>query len=355
VRIDQLARAEQRTYDPATIPKGPVTLDGVAIDLTGTTTAEEIAAKINGASGTPFAGVVNGSLVLTGRTLGKAIDFQDAGTATEIATTRTDAAQPTLYSVNGGPVVSTTDSVVRPGGLPGVELTLKDVGTTTLTITTPGVDSEKVKGKVKAFVDAYNATVDLVRGKLSEQKVKNPVSTADFTKGALRGDTALNGLLSNLRGLIQGPPDTTTAIDSLAELGVGVPRATTAGTPSPDALAGKLTFDGDKLAAALATSAADVRKLLGATNATTGAVMSDIGAAIEPIGKAATGYLARGAAAADSEASRMRARQEDVDRNLKLKEARLRSQFTALETALNQSGSQAGWIQGQIAGLPSWR
>jgi hypothetical protein len=37
-----------------------------------------------------------------------------------------------------------------------------------------------------------------------------------------------------------------------------------------------------------------------------------------------------------------------------MKEDRLRKQFSVLETALNGSQNQSGWLAGQIAGLPTW-
>ena len=46
--------------------------------------------------------------------------------------------------------------------------------------------------------------------------------------------------------------------------------------------------------------------------------------------------------------------QAAMDRRLKLKEERLRAQFTAMETALNSTQSSMSWLNGQISGLASW-
>jgi len=43
-----------------------------------------------------------------------------------------------------------------------------------------------------------------------------------------------------------------------------------------------------------------------------------------------------------------------MDDQLKLKQDRLQAQFAAMETALSAAQSQQAWLQGQLAGLPSW-
>ena len=357
VEVTQFARAEQRTYAYAerknflnqSQPQN-IRIDGVDVTIPSGSTLQQVADAINGTANiTAYAGVVNGKLTLTGKEAGKALAVSSSTSSLTEDTALLVAAQKTAYTVNGVAQTETTSSVVQPGGLPGVELTLKGLGSTTVTIGAPAPDKDKLSAKVKAFVDAYNATLDLIGTKLKEDKVKAPSTTADYTKGALRGDPALSGLASRLRQMVQGA-DVTATIDSLAEIGVAVPRGSSSGVSSAEALAGKLAFDADKFAAAMSTAPADVRKLLGATSGFEGAIgaLEDV---VEPVGKSTTGYLARGAAAADAEASRMRDRQTDLDRRLKLKETRLRAQFTALETALNGSKSQSAWISGQIAGL----
>jgi flagellar capping protein FliD len=43
-----------------------------------------------------------------------------------------------------------------------------------------------------------------------------------------------------------------------------------------------------------------------------------------------------------------------TDARLAAKEKRLKAQFAAMESALNASNAQMAWLQGQLAGLPSW-
>jgi flagellar hook-associated protein 2 len=343
VEIGQMASAEQRSY--LWRATTGFEIDGLAIDLDGVAGAAEAAAKINATSGiSVYAGVVNNQLVLTGKTLGKDVVVTGADALTEDATRFVDGVK-TQYKVNGIPQDETIESVVRPGGLPGIELTLKarTDAPVTLSTTAPSADPDKVKLAVKAFVEAYNKSVDLLRSKLSEEKLKTASTAGDLAKGSLRNDVTLTGLASKLRQGVN-PADSTAAMDSLAEIGIALPAASSSGTSSADALAGRLTLDEAKLAAAMAADPAAVQSILASAS-------SSLAAAIEPIAKVTTGYLARGAQSADEERGRIGTRLTAMDRRLAAREERLRAQFTAMESALNASQSQNSWLQGQIAGL----
>lgn len=360
VNVTQLARSAQSTY--AFTPSGTGTLtlttsdiDGVdapktvGVDLTGVTTLQGAVDKINATTGVPvFAGIVNGKLVLTGKTAGESLTASLDGTPMTPASSVT--AQNTEYTINGIPQDPTTKSVVTPGGLPGIELTLKNTGSATLTVTPPGADTDKVKEKLKAFVTAYNASIDVVRTKLSETPVKSPTTDAQFATGQLRNDFTLSKLQMDLRSAVGGADLTPGVLDTLAELGITVPKASADGKPSADALAGHLVIDDAKLTAALADPDA-VKKMLGASGID--GVSQQLSNIIDPIAKASTGYLARSQSAADSQIKDYTERIADFDRRLSIRESRLRARFTALETALSQSQSQSSWVSSQLGTLPS--
>lgn len=364
VNVLQLARAEQRTFTYAETldgggnpqPQELVISDGVTtrtVTVAAGTTPQGVVNAINATSGTPvYAGLVNGKLTLTGKELGRDLTITSStGSVTEVPGTEVQA-RLTQYEVNGVRQDDKAGFTVQPGGLPGVELTLKDVGSGTLTIGTPAADAEKVKAKVQAFVDAYNSATDLIRSKLAEKKVANPSTATDFTRGALRGDPTLNATLAKLRQIVGGEQadGTASTIDTFAELGVKIPAVTSSGAPTAEGKAGKVTLDASALLAALAAKPDEVEKAI--RDATTG-LGTKLTAALDPVVKASGGFLTRSTAAADSEFSRIGTQLTDFDRRLSLKEKRLRAQFTALETALNGSQSQTAWLQGQIAGLPT--
>ena len=92
------------------------------------------------------------------------------------------------YTVAGDATTYTSHTNVATDGLPGVELTFKSIGTSTVTVSAPAANPADVATKLKAFVSAYNDAVDLVRSKLTEKRVVNPQSDADAQAGALFGD-----------------------------------------------------------------------------------------------------------------------------------------------------------------------
>lgn len=346
VEVLQLARAEQRTYDfPGA---GSVTINGKTIDLSAATTPAEAAKIFNETDGSPvYGGVVNGKLVLTAREMGT--------TLTQTGLTENGPAvlaQKTQYKVNGVLQDETTKSVIEPGGLPGVQLTLKAVGSSTLQITPPGADPDKVKAKVEAFVTAYNSTIETINTKLTEDKVKDAKTQTDMAKGILRGDSQLQSLLSNLRSTVTKLDSTPGAIDSFAELGIGVAKSTESGATSADGKLGKISLDAAKLTAALSSDPNAVRNALGGSGID--GLSQALDKVIDPVGKSTTGYIARAKDSADEQIKRITSRVEDWDRRLEKIEERYRKQFTALETALSNSQSQQSWISNQISSLPSW-
>jgi flagellar hook-associated protein 2 len=347
VEVLQLARAEQRTFDWT--PTASVTIDGVTVDLSGATTVEEAAQAINGTSGIGvYAGVVNGQLVLTGKTVGES--FSVSGLTEDVG--KQLLAQKTRYTINGVLQEETTASVVETGGLPGVQLTLKKVGTATLSLSVPGPDLEKVQEKIEAFVTTYNATLDLIRRKLTEEKVASPSTSADFAKGALRGDMRLQTLLTNLRATVLAADTTPGVIDTLAEIGITVARSTSDGTISEDGLAGKLQVDKEKLASVLAAHPDEVRTMLGGSGV--GGLAQALEAVLDPITDASEGYLAKAREAVDSRHRDLQSRIDAFDRRLAASEQRMRAQFLAMEQALLSSQSMLAWLNGQIAALPTW-
>ena len=85
------------------------------------------------------------------------------------------------YTVDGVAKISAKNVVTD--GIVGVELTLKVAGAVTVSVGGLTVDKDAVKAKVRAFVEQYNSTVDFVRSKLMEQKVKDPETDAQRQQG----------------------------------------------------------------------------------------------------------------------------------------------------------------------------
>jgi flagellar hook-associated protein 2 len=360
IAVANLARAEQRSYAYTggtattlnlTVAGGATTPISIAAEDDG----KAVADKINASPGAPVyavwvkdpAGVAaNDRLVLTRKDTG-AYNRADltvaagAGLGTEAFASGVDAS----YTVDGTP--QTSRSNVLTAAVPGLQLTLKATGTTSVTVGAPGPDPAAVTAKVKAFVSQYNSTIDFIRSELTEKKIPNATNTTDASKGILYGDSQLTGLLSQLRNLVsERLPGMTGAITKLGDIGVTTGNAS-GGQSSADALAGKLTLDEAKLTEALTDNRLDVKAFL--TDATNG-ISSRLTALLDPMAKIGGAIDVR-ATQSRREADDIDDRLADMDVRLEAKAARLKAQFAAMESALSQSQTTSSWLSSQLASL----
>jgi flagellar hook-associated protein 2 len=349
--VNQLAGAEQRTFNYTSQGSdSTITIGGTPVTITGGSDIQSAADQIN-ASGNVYANVINGQLVLSANTTGAASAFTAVGAAVSEDTAKARAGQDALYQVDSGPVQSSSTNIVT-SAIPGVELTFKAVttGPVTVNVGVPTLDSKAASDKVKAFVDQYNSTVDFIRGKLDEKPVKGASSDADLAKGVLRGDSMLNGLLSQLRNAIaDAVPGNPATLDQLAEIGVSTGATTGDGSLNADSVAGKLTLDATKLTDQLAADPTGVRQLLGGVTGISGFAQR-IEALIDPITQT-QGLLDTRVASAESEISRLTASIAGWDTRLTQRQSYLQAQFTAMEQAVSANQQQQSWLSSQLAQL----
>lgn len=358
VEVLSIARAQQQTFDfqkPAAATT--LTIKGVAIDLAAGATIDDAVAAINGKAGSPaYAAAVGGKLVLSARATGTDGSFTatsaDATVLTNGAITK--PAVNASFSIDGATPPTESSSNVVENALPGVRLTLKGVTTTdaTVTVGAPGLDQDAVKTKVQAFVTAYNDLLRSTRSIVEEKRVANPGSASQFAAGALRGDSGLNQMLARLRVAMSDTLDDlglAEGMDELREIGVSTGKATGAAA-SADAKAGLLTLDADALTKALTSDAAGARRMLGASGRP-GFVQRLEGGLDGFVGS--TGTLDARIA---EQGRAMRTLQDQMareDTRLAAKQARLKAQFAAMESALGQAQTQQSWLTGQLNALPS--
>jgi flagellar hook-associated protein 2 len=341
VTVQNLASSEQHALVPGKLDghtKLTITAGSATKDYTYTS-IDDLVSQINSDDqGSAYAVNVNGSLVLSRRVTGAAQGFTVAldNTALTAADETIKAGQDAHYTVDGGTVQSASSNVVA-NGLPGVELTLKTTGTSTINVQPPAVDPSELKDKIKAFVSAYNSAVDLVRGKLNEKPVSDPQNDDDAVKGVLYGDQTLSSVLSQMRQTI--------SMAGLDSLGISVP-GTGSGT-SDDALAGKLSFNESTFDDAWAAGPSAVQAKLGSTN--TSGFAQAFEAVLDPITRAGDGLLDQRVNAANSDLAYIKDTLAAMDLRLQSKEDYLRAQFTAMESALSQSQSQSSWLTSQLS------
>jgi flagellar hook-associated protein 2 len=345
VNVTSLASADSRTY---AYNGGSLTVDykvaGAAqsktFDLTGMS-IDDAVSTINSDDSAPVWAVnVGGKLSLSRRETGDHANwgFDASGSAIGALTSSRDGAN-AAYTVAGDATVYTSHTNTATDGLPGLELTLKSTGTSTVTVSTPSAKSDDVAAKLKAFVSAYNDAVDLVRSKLTEKRVTNPQTDDDAKLGALYGDDSLDSVLTSMRQAVSAA-----GLDSL-----GVSVASTGSGTSPDALAGKLTFNQSTFDAAWAAGPSAVKAKLGSSDAPGFAQAFE--AVLDPITRAGDGLIDQRVGDADREISYIKDSLASMDLRLQAREDLLRKQFTAMEQALAASQSASSSLAGQLAQL----
>jgi flagellar hook-associated protein 2 len=362
IQVTQLATAPRATFSGFTSPAADGTLSvtfgstTTNVDVKAGDSLDDVIARINTNADLKVSAVKVGSdLVISSDATGAVPALQLSATASPglfsgaAATNGQDAA----YTLNGASRTSASNVVTD--AVAGVEISLLGLtGTTPVTVNvgTPGVDASAVKAKIKAFVEQYNSTADLIRSKLTEQKVAKPAKDADYLKGVLQGDSELTGLLSRLRQSISAQDDVGAGpgLDQLTDLGVSTGATTGGGSFSKDAVNGKLSFDEAAFDVAFASNPAGVRKLLGGMASTGKGFAQRVDALLGPVLDTG-GSMAGRLEASDGVLKRMRDQIDDMDERLALKQARFKAQFAAMEAAMSQSQSQQQWLAGQIHSL----
>ena len=364
IAVDRLASSARSGYEwhpdasarTLTVAYSNDPATSVTINVKENATAAEVAAAFNASVGSPVsAAVVKNAageerIVFNARKTGQDSAFTVTTTGLAAGQLVEDVAYakagPDLnaqYRLDGSATVLTSKTNTLEFAIPGVKLELKGVTDDfeTVTVGAPATDTDAMKTKVKAFVDAYNAVVTSTRAKLSEKSIADASTTTDAAKGSLFGDTGLQSLLSSLRVRMGDRVAGLTGLDELADIGVAVPKAT--GSTSQDAKEGKLAIDDAKLTQALAADPAKVRDLFkGFSEGLNTFIKSQTGT---------SGVLDMRDKAADAEIKRITAQADLAETRIQAKEKRLKAQFAAMETALLNSQTQSAWLAGQLSSL----
>lgn len=364
IAVDRLASSARRGYEwhpdasarTLTVAYDADPASSVTINVKENATATEVAAAFNASTTSPVsAAVVKNAdgeerIVFNARKTGEDGEFTVTTTGLAAGQLIEDGAYeksgPDLraqYRLEGSatPLYSQTNTL--DFAIPGVKLQLKGVtaGFESVTVGAPTTDTEAMKTKVKAFVDAYNAVVTSTRAKITEKSVADATTTTDAAKGSLFGDSGLLSMLSSLRVRMGERIAGLSGLDELSDIGVAVPKAT--GSTSQDAKEGKLAIDDAKLSQALAADPAKVRDLFEGFSAGLDTfIKSQTGT---------TGVLDMRDKSADAEIKRITAQADLAETRIQAKEKRLKAQFAAMETALLNTQTQSAWLSGQLSSL----
>jgi flagellar hook-associated protein 2 len=350
LNVTALASAAQHAYDYAPASGATIALMrggsqvGASVTIDPNTTIEDAAAKINSAGLDVSATVVTDgatkSLVFAAKSTGAASAFSISGLSASANTRWERAGSDADYTVGDDPTVRHSASNTVENAIPGVKLNFKSTTSTPVTVTvgSPGLDTDAVKDKIQDYVNAYNNLITAVNGKVTEKTVAkdDQVYASDATKGMLFGDTGLTGMIGKLRSLSVAD-DSANAWDSLADLGITTGKA---GATSADSKLGKLTIDSTRLTDLLGTNPDKVKSLLAN-------VSKQIGDYVDGQSKVLDGRVS----SAQTELKGLSDQLRRTDDMLKAKQDRLEAQFAAMETALSQAQSQQSWLTGQLEAL----
>lgn len=263
-------------------------------------------------------------------TAGSGLDARLSSATMEV----TAPAQDAQFSVNGLALSSSSNRVEDI--LPGLSLTLRKVteGDDSVTIMVEP-DREAVRARLQTLVTRYNALVDNMRsaGRADPQGGES---------GPLVGDSTLRAIQSRLSGAFSARIDTGldagpegAAFGTLLELGLSTN------------LEGRAALDGDKLTAALEADQAGVEALVSAFAERFTTVLDGFGAR--------GGILETRTENLNAQLRRITQQRETLDRRMTQVEARLRAQFSALDSVLTQFQNTSAYLAQQLQGLANLR
>ncbi|WP_100400243.1 flagellar hook-associated protein 2 [Bacillus sp. FJAT-44742] len=269
------------------------------------------------------------------------------------------------FTINGLETERTSNSFT----IDGVNITLHDTLTERPVMLGVSTDTEQVFDQVIEFVDEYNALIELVDGKVSEERYRDYQPLTDEQRremsereqemwderaesGMLRNDRMFSGALDQMRQDMYGSVDTDQGTFShLTELGIT--------TTSNYQDRGRLEVDEEKLREAIAQDAEGVFQIFAAN----GDSYEEKGAA-RRLRETLQGTIkqvsqrAGGASAASNqqftigrEIDQMNDRMTNFERRMQQTEQRYWAQFTRMEQAMAQANAQMEQLMSQMGGM----
>jgi flagellar hook-associated protein 2 len=353
VVVNSLAHAQVTTSDSTVSDKttvvatgGKLTINGTDVVLAGETTLEQLAADINGTTGTGVAATI------VSATVGGIKQYQMVLTATDSgvahAFTVNNALEGTIGNVTGGPAFafSTTNAVAASDAditlngvhvtndtntfsdvIPGATVTVhtKNAGTTVLTV---GRDPGATKTAVQGFITSYNDLVSFYNAQAESAK--------NGSTGTLASDAMLRSLRSQLTSQLLASVTASGAYTNLAEVGFEFQRD---GTLSLN----ESTFDD-----AMATNQADVEGLLAGPSGGGGA----FGAVTDAIKSytSAGGLLPDAQSRLNDQMTQLNDRMSSEQDRLAIRKLSLQQEYSAADSAIATLNSQANSLSGLSSG-----
>ncbi|MEN6348135.1 MAG: flagellar filament capping protein FliD [Syntrophomonas sp.] len=266
--------------------------------------------------------------------------------------------QDAIIKFNGGSDISFSSNTFT---FNNINFSLKKEGTASVTITN---DVDAAVDKITAFVEAYNAAIEDISGKLSEDRdrdyepltdaQKEEMSDSEIEKweakaksGLLRGDSLLSSVYSNLR---------MTASNIVSGLSGDYKTLSSVGITTSDySEKGKLHIDEEELRAALADDPEGVMSMFTQTSDTS----SEKGIAVQLYEKLNTQIKnitnSAGSDSVSYDQSALGEQINELEDNIETAEDKLSdmqerwwNQFSLMEQYIQQMNEQCSWLQAQL-------
>ncbi|MGY0197762.1 flagellar filament capping protein FliD [Leptothrix sp. BB-4] len=231
-------------------------------------------------------------------------------------------------TINGLPVES--GSNLLTGAVEGVTIKLAKVSASPVDLTVTN-DTESIKTAVQAFADAYNQ----LNTYLSQQTAYD---AATKKAGTLQGDSGTNSLRYAMRGIVGATGTMSGSFQRLAQLGIDVKKD------------GSMSVDATKLGNALGSRLADVKTVF-ANKDTAVASNNGFATRLQQWGDDLlkfNGPLTSRSESLQSRASANTKKQDEFNDRMTQVEARLKAQYSALDTQMGKLNSLSSYVSQQV-------
>ncbi len=248
--------------------------------------------------------------------------LKDLGILTASNTIKNELApaQDASFTVDGMTVTRSTNLVTDV--IPNVTLNLKDKTTTAVTVEVK-LDSQVIVDKIKAFVEAYNAAI-------------NVINTQGGKEGKLRGDGTLLRIGTTMRrDTSDQVAGITTAYKSLSDLGITTDRS------------GKLVIDETKLQEKVEADPDAARNLFFSDEAGVTGVGEKLDSNINLWTRSYDGSISAREDSLNKTIDDITGQVEALERRIALREQALIRQFTEMEKIVTVFQSQGSWLNSQ--------
>ncbi len=313
-------------------------------------TLEKIRDKINSANAGVTASLVNdvtGTRLVLAGTTGAENAFQisvsenpaapglsklayDASTGGTSQMSRTQAASNAQATINGLSVSSASNTMTDV--VEGLTLQLNKVSASPASITVTQ-DTESIRKGIDTFVSAYNNVVSTIR-------VQTKYDPDSKTAGALQGDSTARSLQTQMRDLVGANSGASSVFGRLTDIGMDIK------------VDGTISVNSTKLTSAMG-NLTELKKFFAnsdVNNSGNNGMSQRIAAMTKQV-LDPDGAISSRTASIKSQIDDNKDKIERIDSRVALVEARLRSQYSALDSTMTKLNGLSSYVTAQLASL----